>query len=113
QLAELAVGERRAFLENAERADDGTTPAVAIHADREVALRPLRLRAPQVVAWNLHRAERVFFHPEPVMIGYHRSFAFGRHHAALHVLWCDAISLFQSKSAANRPVINRAPRPNV
>ena len=52
QLAQFAVSQRGAFLEDAERADHRPAPAVALHADREVAMRPLRLCAPQMVRRN-------------------------------------------------------------
>ena len=61
QLAELAVGERRALLEDAEGADHRPAPAEALDADREVAMRPLGLRAPQAVGRDLDVSERVFF----------------------------------------------------
>jgi hypothetical protein len=61
QLPELAVGERGAFLENAERADHRPAPMETTDADREIEVRALSLRAPHVARRNLDVAERVFF----------------------------------------------------
>src|SRR4030095_10203243 len=65
QLTELPVRERRALLEDAERPDHGPAPAESIHADREVPVRALRLRAPQVICRDVDVAEGIFLDAEP------------------------------------------------
>ena len=64
QLAQLFVGERGAFLENAQSADHGAAPSVAFYADREIEMRPLGLSTPQAVGRNLDAAQRVLLEAE-------------------------------------------------
>ena len=61
QLPELEVRQRRAFFQEAERADHRPAPAVPLGADREVEPGALGLRAPQVFRRHPNFAERVFF----------------------------------------------------
>jgi hypothetical protein len=59
QLAQLAVRDRGALLQDAERADDRTGEAEPVDADREVLDRPLRLGTPVAVGGNLDRTHRI------------------------------------------------------
>ena len=65
QLAQLAVGQGRALLEDAEGADHGPAPAVALHADREIDVGPLGLGAPEMIRRDLDVAQHVLFGSEP------------------------------------------------
>jgi hypothetical protein len=59
QLTELAVRERRAFLEDADRADHRAIPVEALDSDRKVQVRALSLRAPETIGRHLDVAERI------------------------------------------------------
>ena len=57
--AERGVGARRGFLQESERANDGTRPDESRTADREEMARPLGLRAPQAIGRDLDRPHGV------------------------------------------------------
>src|ERR1700756_3783494 len=62
QLPELEVRERGTFLQNAECADYRASPAETVHADREVLVRALGLRTPQMLRRHPNIAQSVFLH---------------------------------------------------
>src|SRR5262249_32355210 len=64
QLAQLTVGQGGALLEDAERADHGPAPAVALHADGKVEDGALRLGAPQAVGRDFDGAQGVLLNTE-------------------------------------------------
>ena len=80
QLAELDIRQRGALLEDAERADHGPAPPVALQADREVAVRALGLGAPQVIGGDLDLTERVLLDADLIVV------AIAGWHVAPHAL---------------------------
>src|SRR5919199_6657871 len=63
QLAQLFIRQRRALLQDAERADHGTSPPIPLDADGKILVGALGLSAPQVIRGYVDLAERVLLNP--------------------------------------------------
>src|SRR6185436_7991315 len=61
QLSQFFIGEGRAFLEDAKCPYHRTAPTIALDANWKIMAGPLRLSAPQMLAWNFDIAEGVLF----------------------------------------------------
>lgn len=69
QLIQFAIGDGRAFLQDAERANDCPIPAKAVATDGKILAAPLSLSPPQMICGNVNNTERVLLGPNVAISG--------------------------------------------